>query len=41
MRMWGNSLESLLVASGTILNEVSFAGPELFLFQLHFMTSKA
>jgi len=32
MRMWGDSVRQLLVASGTILNEVSFPGSWLFLF---------
>jgi len=28
MRMWGDSVGELLVASGTILNEVSFPGSQ-------------
>jgi hypothetical protein len=28
MRMWGDSVRELLVASGTILNEVSFPGSQ-------------
>jgi hypothetical protein len=30
MRMWGDSVRELLVASGTILNEVSFPGSQAF-----------
>jgi WD repeat-containing protein 6 len=33
MRMWGDSVTKLLVASGTILNEVSFPCYQMFCFQ--------
>uniref|UniRef100_A0A0A9DZN8 Uncharacterized protein n=1 Tax=Arundo donax TaxID=35708 RepID=A0A0A9DZN8_ARUDO len=38
--MWGDSVRELFVASGTILNVVSFLCPQLFLFQLQFNCSR-
>jgi len=39
MRMWGDSVREL-VASGAILNEVSFPGSWMFLFSLRFKCSR-